>query len=134
MQLRKMQGTYGIYKYPPAATVKLWPQLLPLTEPSGASLFNLSVTDKELSIVTSAPLAAVEGYAFHAETGYAAFGIVGNLDFGLVGILSKITGALAEAEIPVFAISTYDTDYVLVKEENKEKALTALQGKGYSLA
>jgi hypothetical protein len=52
------------------------------------------------------------------------------MDFSLVGILSGITGILAEGGISVFAISTYDTDYVLVKDDEFERALMALKNAG----
>lgn len=55
----------------------------------------------------------------------------GELDFSLIGILSRITGIMTENNIGVFAISTYNTDYVLVKKENFEKALQALADAGY---
>jgi hypothetical protein len=52
--------------------------------------------------------------------------IVGTLDFSLTGILSRLTTALAEASIPVFAISTYDTDILLVRAEHAQQARGAL--------
>ena len=55
------------------------------------------------------------------------------MDFSLVGILSGITGILAEGGISVFAISTYDTDYVLVKDDEFERTLRMLNNVGYSI-
>jgi hypothetical protein len=52
--------------------------------------------------------------------------VVGALDFSLVGILSKLTGALADAGVPVLAISTYDTDVLLVRAEDADEAAVAL--------
>ncbi|MCR4832308.1 MAG: ACT domain-containing protein [Butyrivibrio sp.] len=57
----------------------------------------------------------------------------GILDFSLVGILSKLSGILADNGIGIFAVSTYNTDYILVKEEKYSKALTALVNAGYTL-
>ena len=85
-------------------------------------------TPDELSIVcesAAAPTAAAE-----REDGWRALKVAGPLDFGLVGILAKICQALADAAIPVFAISTYDTDYVLVKAGNFEAAIKALEAAG----
>lgn len=65
------------------------------------------------------------------EDGWRAFRIVGTLDFSLIGILSKISTILANEKIGIFAISTFNTDYVLVKESNFEKSLTALESNGY---
>ena len=67
------------------------------------------------------------------EDGWKGFRITGVLDFSLIGILSKISGILAENRIGIFAVSTYNTDYVFVKEENFEKALSALEKGGFSV-
>lgn len=56
------------------------------------------------------------------------------LIFSLIGILSKVTTLLAENQIGIFAVSTYNTDYVLVKEENFDRALEALNEAGYEIA
>ena len=62
---------------------------------------------------------------------WTAFMIEGILDFSLIGILSRIAGTLADAGIGIFAISTYNTDYILVKDENKTGAEDALRKAGY---
>lgn len=60
--------------------------------------------------------------------------VAGQLDFSLVGILARMTGALAGADIPVCAVSTYDTDYLLIKARNMDSALKALEAAGCSVA
>lgn len=65
--------------------------------------------------------------------GWRAFRIEGTLDFSLVGILSKISGILADNGIGIFALSTYDTDYILTKAENFDRAVHALEGAGYKI-
>ena len=65
---------------------------------------------------------------------WRGFYVVGTLDFSLVGVLADISTVLAKADVPIFAVSTYDTDYILVKEENFDRALTALKDGGYSFA
>lgn len=65
--------------------------------------------------------------------GWKAFRIQGVLDFSLVGILSRISSILAENKIGIFAISTFNTDYVLTKKENYEKALEILGNAGYRI-
>lgn len=67
------------------------------------------------------------------EDGWKAFYIHGILDFSLVGILSDIARVLAEADISIFAVSTFNTDYVFVKKENYEKALELLKLQGYMI-
>ena len=67
------------------------------------------------------------------EDGWKAFRIQGVLDFSLVGILSKITSILAEHNIGIFAVSTFNTDYILVKAEQFEHALAVLAESSYEI-
>lgn len=66
------------------------------------------------------------------EDGWKAFKIQGILDFSLIGILSKISTILAENEIGIFVVSTFNTDYILVKKENFDRALRLLESNGYT--
>ncbi|MDE6731419.1 MAG: ACT domain-containing protein [Oscillospiraceae bacterium] len=68
------------------------------------------------------------------EDGWRAFRIQGKLDFSLIGILSDISSILAENKIGIFAISTFDTDYILTKKQDHKKALTVLGSAGYTIA
>lgn len=88
-------------------------------------------TDEELSLVCSTKL--VPKNAIECDNGWKAFRIQGILDFSLIGILSKISVLLAENKIGIFAVSTYNTDYILTKEENFEKAINVLKDKGYNI-
>ena len=67
------------------------------------------------------------------DDGWKALRIQGVLEFSLIGILSKIAAILADHNIPIFAVSTYNTDYLLVKKENYEKAIQALEAAGYKI-
>lgn len=67
------------------------------------------------------------------DDGWKAFRIQGVLDFSLIGILSQISTLLAEQKIGIFAVSTYNTDYILTKAENFQKALEVLEKAGYKL-
>lgn len=67
------------------------------------------------------------------EDGWKGFYIDGVLDFSLVGILAKISQILADAGISIFAVSTYDTDYILVKTEKFENAIKILDDNGYEI-
>ena len=89
-------------------------------------------TDEELSLVCSTDCIPVQTLA--REDGWRGFRIQGVLDFSLVGILSKISAILAENQIGIFAISTYNTDYIFTKEVNFQAALTALEANGYSIS
>ena len=73
----------------------------------------------------------VPANASSRDDGWTAFMIEGILDFSLIGILSGIAGTLADAGIGIFALSTYNTDYILVKDENRTGAEDALRKAGY---
>lgn len=96
-----------------------------------SEFFFIGKTDEEISLVCrteDTPQETVE-----RDDGWRGFRISGVLDFSLIGILSKLSGILAEKKIGIFAVSTYNTDYILVKEENFEKALLALEEEGYTV-
>ena len=88
-------------------------------------------TDEEISLVCKTedtPVATTE-----RDDGWRGFRIEGVLDFSLIGILSKLSGILAENSIGIFAVSTFNTDYILVKGENFERAMTVLADAGYTV-
>jgi len=91
----------------------------------------LGKTDEELSLVCET--ASVLEDTVEREDGFLAFRIEGILDFSLIGILSKISTVLADHGIGIFAVSTFNTDYILVKKENYEKALNHLETAGYTV-
>ena len=91
----------------------------------------LSRTDTEISLVCES--ARVPQNVLRREDHWRAFRIAGTLDFSLIGILAKIAVLLAEEKISIFAISTYDTDYVLVKEEKLIHAINTLEKAGYAI-
>ena len=88
-------------------------------------------TDEENSLVCLT--ADVPANTLERDDGWMAFRIQGVLDFSLVGNLSEITGILAEDKIGIFAISTFNTDYILTKKENYQKALDILDAEGYKI-
>ena len=97
---------------------------------SGEFVF-VGKTDEEISIVCetrNVPTRAVE-----REDGWRCFRIQGVLDFSLVGVLAKIADVLASEGIGIFVVSTFNTDYILMKEESFERALDALMAAGYSV-
>ena len=96
-----------------------------------ADYFFIGKTDEEISLVCKAddtPKKTTE-----RDDGWKGFRIQGVLDFSLIGILSKLSGILAENNIGIFAVSTFNTDYILVKAENYEKALSVLSAEGYTI-
>ncbi len=96
-----------------------------------SDFYFIGMTDEELSLVCKTedtPQNTIE-----RDDGWRGFRIQGVLDFSLIGILSKLSGILAEHNIGIFAVSTYNTDYILVKEENYERSLSVLASEGYSI-
>ncbi len=91
----------------------------------------LSRTADEISLVCPADDAPAD--AVKVNRGWRAFRIEGQLDFSLVGILAELANLLAARGISIFAISTFDTDYVLIKEEAVEGARDALAVGGYEV-
>ena len=88
-------------------------------------------TDEEKSLVC--PTAIVPDNTLARDDDWRVFRICGELDFSLIGILAKISKILAENAIGIFAISTYNTDYILTKEKNFDKALQVLADTGYEI-
>lgn len=96
-----------------------------------AEFFFVGRTDEEISLVCKTedtPAATIE-----RDDGWRAFRIEGVLDFSLIGILSKLSSILAENKIGIFAVSTYNTDYILVKAVNFDKAMNVLDCAGYTV-
>ena len=88
-------------------------------------------TDDEKSLVC--PIALVPENALTVDKTWSAFRIEGVLDFSLIGILSKISSLLAENNIGIFAISTYNTDYILTKTTDFQSALRVLEEAEYQI-
>ena len=91
--------------------------------------YTICINDQLISLVCET--ASVPENTLAREDGWRAFRVEGTLDFSLTGILSGLSAVLAENKIGIFAVSTYNTDYILVKEENFEKAAAALEAAGY---
>lgn len=91
----------------------------------------LGITDEEISLVCETEKVPKDTIA--REDNWNAFRVSGTLAFSLVGILSSIATILANAHISIFAISTYNTDYVLVKSQDYDKALHHLSVNGYHI-
>ena len=91
--------------------------------------YSITRTDEELSIVVDED---VKIQCDIEEYNWRAIKIVGILDFALIGIFAKISTILAQAEISIFAISTYNTDYILMKSDKLEKAINVLKENGYN--
>jgi hypothetical protein len=94
------------------------------------NFFSITRTADELSVVCQQSNVPEE---VQAELDWRAFKLEGPIDFGVTGVLYKLTEPLAQAQIGIFAISTYDTDYLLVKDANLLAAVEALTQAGYTI-
>lgn len=95
-----------------------------------SQFYSITKTSDELSVVCcqeSIPS------SIKCEKDWRILKVEGTLDFSLIGILSSISAILAQKEISIFAVSTYDTDYILVKEKDIEKAVDALSNEQYEI-
>ncbi len=120
MELKKLPYSLTVCKVLSIADIDL-----------NAEFYFIGRTADELSLVCLTENAPVHTTA--RDDGWRCFRIQGMLDFSLVGILSGITGILAERGIAVFAASTYNTDYVLVKADCFDRATDALAEAGYTI-
>ncbi|MDB0439943.1 ACT domain-containing protein [Clostridioides difficile] len=94
------------------------------------NFYSITKTDDELSVVCSNNNIPSD---VKSEKEWRILKILGPLDFVLIGILSKISGLLADNKISIFAISTYDTDYILIKEKDIKNACKILNCNGYEI-
>lgn len=93
--------------------------------------FFIGKTDEEISLVCKTE--DTPENTIVRDDGWRGFRIEGVLDFSLIGILSKISTILADNEIGIFAVSTFNTDYILVKAENLGRAMDVLANAGYEV-
>ncbi len=120
MDLRLLEDKYKIIRLTPTSNIPL--ELL------NEDIFSVTKTKDEISIVVKSN---VNINSDIMEDDWKMFQIVGKLEFSLIGILSKISTILASSKISIFVISTYDTDYILVKSVNVSTAIKVLEDSGY---
>lgn len=120
MELKKLKEALTVCKVSSTESIDL-----------NKDFYFIGKTDQEISLVCRTE--DTPDNTTEREDEWRGFRIQGVLDFSLVGILSKLSGILAQNEIGIFAISTYNTDYILVKEENFERALAVLSAEGYAI-
>ena len=120
LQLTQLDGTWAVCRLPADAALPAWALDSPW--------ISITRTADELSIV--APVTRVPD-GVRSEGPWAMLRVAGTLDFSEVGILAGLTAALADAEISVFALSTFDTDYLLVGVDDAPRAREALTAAGY---
>jgi uncharacterized protein len=120
LNLKVIPGSFAVVQLPADAEVPSWAY--------GPGFFTVTRTDEELSVLCLADRVPEEQVG---ERGWACLQLVGPFEFSLTGILLSVLEPLAQAGVGIFAISTYNTDYVLVKHGQLATAVEALCGVGH---
>lgn len=120
MELKKLDYDFTVCKVASIADLAL-----------NNDFFFIGKTDEEISLVCLT--ADTPQHTTQRDDGWKGFRIQGVLDFSLIGILAKLSGILAENKIGIFAISTFNTDYILVKAEHFDRAMDILAKSGYDV-
>jgi hypothetical protein len=122
LKFRWLQGPYAIVRLAPEAVVPEWA--------SKGEFFSITRTAEELSIVCSAENLPTDVQSSHR---WQCFKLEGPFPFSMTGVLLSFIEPLSSSGVPIFAISTYDTDYVFIQDEYVGMALTGLQEAGHEL-
>jgi len=122
LTMKLMKGLYGVCRLNRDEAIPEWV--------FQSSFYSITKTLDELSVVCSQDNIPDE---IKCEKDWRILRVEGPLDFSLIGILSSISTTLANKGISIFAISTYDTDYILVKDKNIDTAINALSAEKYEI-
>ncbi len=123
MRLTLLPGTYAICRLEPREGLPSWVR-------ESGEIFSITITREEVSVVCPSA-SAPQGV--RCDRGWAALRAQGPLPLQMSGVLSALADPLAEAGVPIFAISTYDTDYLLVKQDDLPLAKQELERFGHSV-
>lgn len=123
LRIRLLQGTYAVCQ------IKDTENILNCFDEK--DFFSITKTEDEISVVMLQDKISSD---VKVEKDWRILKVEGTLDFSLIGILAKISGILAKNSISIFVISTFNTDYILVKEEKVEKAILVLSEEGYEIS
>jgi hypothetical protein len=121
IRIELFTGRYGVARLAGGSRIPEW---------AAGEFTSITATPDEVSVTCPEALIP-EGT--RSERGWRVLKLTGPLDFALVGILARISGILAEEKISIFAISTFDTDYILVKDDNASQAVKALMDNGFEV-
>jgi len=125
MKLEILESLYAVCRLPSAHNTTEIPEWAVGSE---GQLFSLSITDDECSLVVAQECVPQQ---IEYEKDWRAFRVAGTLDFAMVGVIAEISKSLADAEVSIFVVSTFNTDYILVPDEKFAQAKTALEESGY---
>ncbi len=123
LELAILPESFAVSRLPASAPAPAWAR--------AGHLQSMTRTREELSVVCRTDAVPPE---VKSERGWRAIRVAGTLDFALTGVLASLAAPLAEANVSIFALSTHDTDYVLVKGDALERAVAALTAAGHRFA
>lgn len=135
MKLAVMEGSYAVYRLPPESVPPAWVFANPCFKSS--SFCSVTRTSEELSIVclqdavSDSNTREVDDGSAKIELDWSLLKVQGPLEFSMTGVLASLSSCLANADVSIFAVSTYDTDYLLVKSVDLNRAVLALQASGH---
>lgn len=118
-----LEGDYSVCRFEPKTRIP------PLSGPS--DIYSLTTTHLETSLVCSTVAVPAGG---RTDSGWRVLYVEGPIPFDLTGVIAGITSAVAAAGLPVFVLSTFDSDLLLLRGESLDKAIAALNGSGYLVA
>jgi hypothetical protein len=122
MKLKLYDNLYQVAKLTPDSEI-------PANALQG-DFYSVTRTDEELSVVCGQ---SIDFPCESREPDWRMIKIIGVLDFSLIGILSKISTVLADSKVSIFAVSTYNTDYILEKNQDVDTAIKSLKENGYEI-
>ncbi len=122
MRLFALDELYAIVRLHPDAGLPDWVE--------GGHFWSVTRSDSELSVVCREEDVPEDA---SAERGWCALEVAGPLDFSLTGVVASLVSPLADAGVPIFVLSTFDTDYLLVREPDLPRAAEALRGAGHTI-
>jgi hypothetical protein len=122
VRLRTLSDIFAILRLDPDDAVPDWVYDSPF--------WSVTRSDSELSIVCSEEDLPDET---RAERGWCALELIGPLDFTLTGVVASLVSPLADDEVPIFVLSTFETDYLLVREADFPRAVASLRAAGHSI-
>lgn len=120
LQLTVLPGCFGVCRLPADSPLPAWA--------TRSTFWSLTRTAAELSIVCAQEVVPPE---VRCERGWRCLQVLGPLDFALTGVLASLAGPLAQAGVSLFALSTYDTDYLLVRATDLNAACAVLSSAGH---
>ena len=121
LRLHTIRGRYAVARLDASERVPSWPR---------GDFVSITRTPDELSIVCDEDAVPKD---VRAERGWRCLAVEGPIPFEVTGVAASLANALADARISVFLLSTFDTDYVLVKDEAFERACDALRAAGHDV-